>query len=862
MILEIFPSSTANLLQDRADRMMDTARFKTEQRNHLLTTTPNCKAKPQTKTFPLAVARRSRRNIPMSSINFISSSFHSVAMVWLPRPRLKQARLLSFLALFLICFSTPPTWATVYGSDGPGPDVPAAVPTLVQHVASGMDRYPINTLTIQLPNPARAGNCLILGVQFNSVGSVASVTDDKGNNWIAGPTTTNVSFSKRMNLYYALNAIAGTQTIRIRFSGLATTPGFPQAVVSEFYNVATSNAFDGSAASPTSRTPGTITTTAPGDLIYEWGASLSSSNINGGAFNGTSITAGTGFTLLSADLQVGSGDQYQIQSSSGPITPTFSASGSAIWGSVAIALKSATAGTAPPPGIRIVHLQHTLLQAVRAQNRSQPIVMQFPSSGNLLVGLYNAAGPIATNVTDSRGNPWSLPASAITHGGVGNTSAQIVYAANALTSPTLSGITVSISAVGTGDMMFNLYDITGAATAPFDLATNQQGDNITYGPHTTGTITPRTTNGLVLHVNSIDYHQENGMTSPIGGAFDTVTNDLESPDVSTLDMDNAYAHIYNSTTNQVNFTFTSCCTQQGVGPWGGVTAAFKGNGNSTPTPTPRPTPTPTSTPTATPRPTPTPTPTPTATPRPTPTATPRPTPTPTPTATPGFGLVAAYGFNEGSGTTVHDSSGKGNNGTLQGGASWTTSGKYGNALSFNGSSALVTIPNSPSLQLTSAKTLEAWVYSTRLTGIWRDVIYKGNDNYYLEADSTSGKPAIGGTFASPLLGTAALTANTWVHLAGTYDGATLRLYLNGVQVNSRAETGPIATSTNPLHIGGDSIYGQYFQGRIDEVRIYNRALSAPEIQRDINTPITPVTPNATPTPTPKPNEAPDPRASS
>lgn len=67
--------------------------------------------------------------------------------------------------------------------------------------------YPIKTLTIQLPNPVRAGNCLILGVQFNSVGSLASVTDDKGNNWIAGPTTTNVGFSKRMNLYYALNAL-------------------------------------------------------------------------------------------------------------------------------------------------------------------------------------------------------------------------------------------------------------------------------------------------------------------------------------------------------------------------------------------------------------------------------------------------------------------------------------------------------------------------------------------------------------------------------------------------------------------------------------------------------------------------------
>jgi len=207
------------------------------------------------------------------------------------------------------------------------------VPTLVQHVATGMDRYPVNTLTIRLPNPAGMGNCLILGVQFNSTGSVASVTDDMGNNWIAGPTTTNGSFSKRMNLYYVLNAVDGTQTITVHFSGLTTTPGFPQAVVSEFYNVATSNAFDGSSASSTSRTAGPITTTAPGDLIYEGGASLSSSNINGGAYNGTSITAGTGFTLLSADLQVGSSDQYHIQPTAGTITPTFSASGSATWGS-------------------------------------------------------------------------------------------------------------------------------------------------------------------------------------------------------------------------------------------------------------------------------------------------------------------------------------------------------------------------------------------------------------------------------------------------------------------------------------------------------------------------------------------------
>ncbi len=79
--------------------------------------------------------------------------------------------------------------------------------------------------------------------------------------------------------------------------------------------------------------------------------------------------------------------------------------------------------------------------------------------------------------------------------------------------------------------------------------------------------------------------------------------------------------------------------------------------------------------------------------------------------------------------------------------------------------------------------------------------------------------------------------NTWTHLAATYDGATLRLFVNGVQVASVARSGAIATSADPLQIGGDPIYGQYFAGRIDEVRVYNTALTAAQIQTDMNTPI-------------------------
>jgi chitodextrinase len=206
------------------------------------------------------------------------------------------------------------------------------------------------------------------------------------------------------------------------------------------------------------------------------------------------------------------------------------------------------------------------------------------------------------------------------------------------------------------------------------------------------------------------------------------------------------------------------------------------------------------------------------------------------------GLVAAYSFNEGTGTVVTDTSGNGNNGTISG-ATWTTSGKYGNALVFNGTSALVTVNNSTTLQLSNAMTLEAWVNPLTVNSAWRDVVYRSSDNYYLEGTTASGSvPGTGGTFGTSdvvLYGSTALPVNTWTHLAATYDGTMMRLYVNGTQVASQPQTGVIATSTNPLQIGGDSLYGQFFQGTIDEVRIYNVVLTATEIQTDMNTPVEP-----------------------
>ena len=78
----------------------------------------------------------------------------------------------------------------------------------------------------------------------------------------------------------------------------------------------------------------------------------------------------------------------------------------------------------------------------------------------------------------------------------------------------------------------------------------------------------------------------------------------------------------------------------------------------------------------------------------------------------------------------------------------------------------------------------------------------------------------------------------------------LRLFVNGSQVATRATTGAIQTTTNPLWIGGNQPYGEYFQGLIDEVRVYNRALTAAEIQTDMNTSIVPAAPDTTPPSTP------------
>jgi beta-glucanase (GH16 family)/uncharacterized membrane protein len=209
------------------------------------------------------------------------------------------------------------------------------------------------------------------------------------------------------------------------------------------------------------------------------------------------------------------------------------------------------------------------------------------------------------------------------------------------------------------------------------------------------------------------------------------------------------------------------------------------------------------------------------------------------------GPIAAYGFNEGSGTTTADASGNGNTGTISG-ATWNSAGRFGSALSFNGTTNWVTIPDAASLDLTTGMTIEAWVRPASSSG-YRAVLMKERTAGVSYAFGTDGSGnAIG--FLHPAGGSdigitgTSIPLNTWTHLAATYDGATFRVYVNGVQAVSRALTGSIETSSAPLRIGGNAPFGQYFSGLIDEVRVYNRALTATAIQADMTAAIGPSTP--------------------
>jgi len=201
---------------------------------------------------------------------------------------------------------------------------------------------------------------------------------------------------------------------------------------------------------------------------------------------------------------------------------------------------------------------------------------------------------------------------------------------------------------------------------------------------------------------------------------------------------------------------------------------------------------------------------------------------------PPSGLISWWPLDETSGTTAVDIK-NGNDGTHNNGPT-PVAGKVGGALSFNGFNQNVEIPDSPSLNPTNEITLDAWVFTT---GGNNDIISKdgeGFDRQYLLTGRAGGtfRPHISTTTGFSFFdGSIVIQPNTWTHVAMTYDGSFLKLYVDGVFDGSISKTGNIITTTQPVRIGGGAPVGfnqLHWSGLIDEVEIFDRALTQPEIQ--------------------------------
>jgi hypothetical protein len=223
------------------------------------------------------------------------------------------------------------------------------------------------------------------------------------------------------------------------------------------------------------------------------------------------------------------------------------------------------------------------------------------------------------------------------------------------------------------------------------------------------------------------------------------------------------------------------------------------------------------------------------------------------------GLVASYGFNEGAskGLKFGDFSGK-RNGAVGHGVR-RVKGKFGKGLYFNGKSSWLTVPDRASLDLKGRMTLEAWVKPQAGSGK-RTILAKlgrGSTAYALNSAThgggAGGDAGIGGRKSVTTAND--LPLGVWTHIALTYDGSALRLFFNGAQVGAADARGAITNGGGPLRIGGNFIGGGWFKGVIDEVRIYNRPLALPEIQRDMRR-------SAGPRPAPASTPAPAPAAGS
>ncbi len=196
-------------------------------------------------------------------------------------------------------------------------------------------------------------------------------------------------------------------------------------------------------------------------------------------------------------------------------------------------------------------------------------------------------------------------------------------------------------------------------------------------------------------------------------------------------------------------------------------------------------------------------------------------------------------FEEGTGKVAKDKSGNGNDGTLEGDTKWTD-GKYGKAISLNGKDSGVTVPDSDSLDTPDEITVEAWIYPLSANVDYPEIVLKGYGTAFeltmMQNLSIDWEFNIGG-WKTMNSGAGTISLKEWYHAAGTYDGKATKVYVNGVEMAAAAHSGAFGVNDAPVLVGyrlaNMQTADMFFDGIIDDVAIYNRALTTKEIMADM-----------------------------
>ena len=206
----------------------------------------------------------------------------------------------------------------------------------------------------------------------------------------------------------------------------------------------------------------------------------------------------------------------------------------------------------------------------------------------------------------------------------------------------------------------------------------------------------------------------------------------------------------------------------------------------------------------------------------------------------GGGLLAAYAFNRQPGGVTADASGAGHIGALRD-TRFATDGKYGDAISIAGPGSLVSIAGASSLNLARAMTIEAWVRPSAAGRNAAIAIKTGRGSAFPYGLSLRrGVPVATVTTATGTTRDSArqpLRVGVWSYLAATYNGSEVNLYVNDLPPVVMAARGALITTTGAIEVGSDRSLGENFVGAIDNIRLFNLALSASAIRKNAGQPV-------------------------